>query len=103
MKYPSINIRVPIEQLESWKRHAAAAGMSVSAFIKQSVGMDGKVRVKSVERGDVVEARRERTRQLARIGNNLNQIARRVNTNDITAGETLTELVRLRDAVEHVE
>lgn len=67
-------IRVSGEEIGHWRQLAAAAGMPLSDLVRLSLG---RVRPWSAEdragRAAVV-------RQLAGIGNNLNQIARRVNT-----------------------
>ena len=57
-----------------WHAKARSAGLTLSDLVRRSVG---RVRTWTVAHADV---ERERTRELARLGNNLNQIARWANT-----------------------
>ena len=66
-------IRASDEELEHWRALAGASGVTLSDLVRLALG-----RVRPWSPGDR-EAARERTAQIARIGNNLNQIARRVN------------------------
>ena len=69
-----IKIRASEAERASWHAKASAAGLSLSDLLRRSIG---KVRTWTVA---AAEVERERTRELARIGSNLNQIARWVNT-----------------------
>ena len=60
--------RVSPTELADWRAKAAAAGVPLSALLRQAMARTWTARAAAVER--------ERTRQIARIGNNLNQIAR---------------------------
>ena len=68
-------------RLASWGAKAAAAGVSSSALLRQAMARTGvwTPTAADVERERGREVERERTRELARIGNNLNQIARWAN------------------------
>lgn len=41
-----VELLVSAEVADSWKRHALESGISVGEFIRQSIGMDGKVRAR---------------------------------------------------------
>lgn len=69
----SLRVRASADEIGHWRALAAAAGMPLSDLVRLSLG-----RVRPWSPGDA-SAHAERTRQIARIGNNLNQIARRVN------------------------
>ncbi|MDE0124247.1 MAG: MobC family plasmid mobilization relaxosome protein, partial [Bryobacterales bacterium] len=58
----------------AWKEKAAAAGVSPSALLREAI-----TRTRTWT-APPLAVERERTRQVARIGNNLNQIARWANT-----------------------
>ena len=58
-------------------RQGTLRGLTLSDLVRRSVG-----RVRTVAHAEV---ERERTRQVARIGNNLNQVARRANTHTSAA------------------
>jgi Bacterial mobilisation protein (MobC) len=85
----SISIRLTDEEKLDWDLKAHAAGLTISQLVRQA--MD-KVRITNV--GDRA-LQIERTRQIAKIGNNLNQIARWVNSYKTTADavEVVTHLV----------
>ena len=66
--------RVSPAELADWRAKAAAAGLSLSALLRQAMA---RTRTWTAP---ATEVERERTRELARIGANLNQIARWANT-----------------------
>ena len=100
-----IELLVTGEMADSWYRCAAEQGGSLGEFVRQSVGMDGKIRVlvKTMINPADREAYRGRTLQIARIGNNLNQFARRVIADRLTVEQKLTELLTLRASVEGID
>ena len=69
-----VKIRSSEAERAEWHAKARAAGLTLSDLMRRSLG---RVRPWSVAHADV---ERERTQQLARLGNNLNQIARWANT-----------------------
>ena len=69
-----VKIRASEAERAAWHAKARAAGLSLSDLVRRSVG---RVRTWTVAH---TELERERTRELARIGSNLNQIARWANT-----------------------
>lgn len=82
--------RVPKEVAEAWKRAAAASGLSLSDWIRQQVGTP-EASAPVTGKGDPCAGRRRSQRpwhpaeariahQVARIGNNLNQVARVLNS-----------------------
>lgn len=91
-----LRVRASAEEMEHWRALAEAAGMPLSDLVRLSMG-----RVKAWTPEDR-RGRAQLLRQLAGIGNNLNQIARRVNT-AARAGqrvEVLAELSAIADALE---
>ena len=68
-----LRVRASAAEREHWQALAAAAGMPLSDLVRLSLGY-----VRPWSPGDRAEAA-ERSRQIAWAGNNLNQIARRVN------------------------
>ena len=64
-----VKIRASEAERASWHAKASAAGLSLSDLLRRSIG---RVRTWTVA---AAEVERERTRELARIGSNLNQIA----------------------------
>lgn len=69
-----IKVRVTQGEQTAWQAKAEAAGLSLSELIRRAIV---QVRIWAPVN---IEIERERTRELARIGNNLNQIARWANT-----------------------
>lgn len=69
-----IKIRLTSAEQAAWQAKAEAAGLSVSELIRRAM-----CRVKTWTASNA-EIERERTRELAKVGNNLNQIARWANT-----------------------
>lgn len=69
----SLRVRASTDEISHWRSLAEAAGMPLSDLVRLSLG-----RVRPWSPGDAAAAA-ARTAQIARIGNNLNQIARRVN------------------------
>lgn len=90
-----IAVRLTDEEKLDWDLKAHAAGLSISELVRQAMS---RVRIHHV--GDRM-MQIERTRQIAKIGNNLNQIARWVNRYKTTADtvEVVTHLVAIEQAL----
>ena len=84
-------VRVTEEELSSWRSKASSAGVSLSVLVRKAMG---RTQTWTAVATDV---ERERTRQLARVGSNLNQIARWVNRHQSAADavEVIAHLVAL--------
>ena len=91
----TISIRLTESEKLDWELKAHAAGLTISQVAREAMG---KVRVTSVSERAIS---RERTRQIAKIGNNLNQIARWANTYKSTADtvEVVTHLIAIEQAL----
>ena len=84
--------RVSAAELASWQAKAAAAGVSLSELLRQAMARTQPWTVPARALA------RERTRQIARIGSNLNQIARWAHTHvgdDLAAVEVIAHLVAI--------
>ena len=90
-----IAVRLTDEEKLDWDLKAHAAGLSISELVRQAMN---RVRISHV--GDR-SIQIERTRQIAKIGNNLNQIARWVNRYKTSADtvEVVTHLVAIEKAL----
>ena len=84
-----IHLRVSPAEIAAWRAKAAAVGVPLSDLLRQAMA---RTRTWTAAAADV---ERERTRQIARIGNNLNQIARWANTyaSGFEAVEVIAHLV----------
>ncbi|WP_420462807.1 plasmid mobilization protein [Candidatus Palauibacter sp.] len=80
--------RVTPAEHAAWQEKAAAAGVSPSALLQRAMA---RTRTWTAP-AQAIE--RERTRQIARIGNNLNQLARWANTQK-TAAEAVSVVAHL--------
>ena len=74
-----VHARLSADELAAWRAKASAAGVTLSELLRQAMG---RTRAWTAAAAD---AERARTRQLARIGSNLNQIARWANTHKSAA------------------
>ena len=90
-----VRARVLPAEHAAWQAKAAAAGVSPSDLLRQAMARTRTWTARAV----AVE--RERTRQVARIGNNLNQSARWANTHAETAEavEVIARLVAIERAI----
>lgn len=90
-----IAVRLTDEEKLDWDLKAHAAGLSISELVRQAMN---RVRISHV--GDRA-LQIEQTRQIAKIGNNLNQIARWVNRYKTTADtvEVVTHLIAIERAL----
>ena len=81
---------------QQWHAKARSVGLSLSDLVRRSVG---RVRTWTVAHTDL---ERERTRELARIGSNLNQIARWANIHkeNADAVEVVAHLVAIERALD---
>ncbi len=86
-----VRTRVTPAEHADWLAKAAAAGVSPSRLLRQAMA---RTRTWTAP---AVEIERERTRQVARIGNNLNQVARWANAQaaPIDAVEIIAHLVAI--------
>jgi len=84
-----VHARVSPAERADWQAKAAAAGVPVSDLLRQAMA---RTRTWTAPAAD---AERERTRQVARIGNNLNQLARWANrhASAVEAVEVIAYLV----------
>ena len=83
-----IAARVTRAEHAAWKEKAAAAGVSPSALLRQAMA---RTRAWTAP---ALAVEHERSRQIARIGNNLNQLARWANTH-ASAVEAVTVIANL--------
>ena len=83
-----VAVRLTPTESADWRAKAAAAGVPLSALIRRAMA---RTRTWTAP---AAEVERERTRQVSRIGNNLNQIARWANTHK-GAAEAVEIVVRL--------
>ena len=85
------SVRASAAEFAAWKAKAAAAGVPLSDLLRQAMA---RTRTWTAA---AVAVERERIRQVARIGNNLNQIARWANTHAETADavEVIAHLVAI--------
>jgi hypothetical protein len=91
----TVAVRLTDDEKLDWDLKAHAAGLSISQLVRQA--MD-KVRITNI--GDRA-VQIERTRQIAKIGNNLNQIARWINRYKTSADtvEVVTHLIAIEQAL----
>ncbi len=84
-----VHARVSPAELADWRAKAAAAGVPLSDLLRQAMA---RTRTWTAAAAD---AERERTRQVARIGSNLNQLARWANrhASAVEAVEVIANLV----------
>ena len=90
-----VKIRTSEAERAEWHAKARSAGLTLSDLVRRSVG---RVRTWTVAHAEV---ERERTRQVARIGTNLNQIARWANTfkANVETVEIVAHLVAIERAL----
>ena len=90
-----VKVRATEAERAEWHAKARSAGLTLSDLVRRSMG---RVRTWTVAHAEV---ERERTREVARLGNNLNQIARWANTHKgaAEAVEVITRLVAIDRAL----
>jgi len=90
-----VAVRLTQDESADWRAKAKAAGVPLSALIRRAMA---RTRTWTVP---AAEVERERTRQVSRIGNNLNQIARWANTHKgaVEAVEVIGHLIAIKREV----
>ncbi len=83
-----VAVRLTPTESADWRAKAATAGVPLSTLIRRATARTRTWTARAAE------VERERTRQVGRIGNNLNQIARWANTHK-TATEAVTVTAHL--------
>ena len=93
-----LHLRVSPAEVAAWRAKAEAAGVPLSDLLRQAMA---RTRTWTAA---AAEVERERTRQVARIGNNLNQVARWANTHasGFEAVEVIANLVDIARSVRAV-
>ena len=94
-------VRVSAAELAEWRGKARAAGLSLSELLRRAMA---RTRTWTAAAAAV---ERDRTRELARIGNNLNQLARWANTykhgtDAVSVVAQLSAIERALDALSRV-
>ena len=91
-----VKIRASEAERSEWHAKAHSVGLSLSDLVRRSVG---RVRTWTVAHADL---ERERSRELARIGSNLNQIARWANIykDNAEVVEVVAHLVAIERALD---
>ena len=90
-----VKVRASEAERAEWHAKARSAGLTLSDLVRRSVA---RARTWTVAHAEV---ERERTRELARLGNNLNQIARWANTHKgaVEAVEVIGHLIAIKRAL----
>ena len=90
-----VKVRASDAERAEWHAKARSAGLTLSDLVRRSLG---RVHTWTVPHAEV---ERERTREVARIGNNLNQIARWANTRKgaVEAVEVIGHLIAIERAL----
>ena len=90
-----VAVRVSPTEFAAWRAKAAAAGVPLSALLRRAMA---RTRTWTAP---AAEVERERTRQIVRIGNNLNQVARWANIHKTAAEavEVITHLITIERAL----
>ena len=90
-----VAVRLTPDESADWWANAKAAGVPLSALVRRAMA---RTRTWTVP---AAEVERERTRQVSRIGNNLNQIARWANTHKgaVEAVEVIGHLIAIKREV----
>ena len=90
-----VKVRASESERAEWHAKARSAGLTLSDLVRRAVGRTHTWTVAHAE------VERERTQQVARVGNNLNQIARWVNTHKaaIEAVEVIVHLIAVERAL----
>jgi Bacterial mobilisation protein (MobC). len=103
--------RLPMDVAESWRTAARAAGLSLSDWVRAQVRVDGQDTVithkpspqKVPKRREHVPVDPALVRAIATAGNNLNQIARRLNGGEaVPRGEMLMMLVETEKRLQEI-
>ncbi len=94
-----VKVRASEAERAEWHAKARSAGLTLSDLVRRAVGRTHTWTVAHAE------VERERTRQVARVGNNLNQIARWANAHKegIEAVEVIGHLIAIRRALSALE
>ena len=97
-----VQVRVEPSELAMWRSKAMSAGVPLSVLVRQAMARTGAWTPPPADaERERAQVERERTREIARIGNNINQVAAWVNTykSSADAGEVLVQLVAIEEAL----
>lgn len=100
-----ISLRLPVSVCQAWKDAAASAGLCLGDWVRTQIAVDGVDQVVSkkptprkvpdLAKRRFVPADPALINQVARLGNNLNQIARSINRSGLEASDQFQLLEQL--------
>lgn len=95
---PRLEVRCSDDELAAWKAKAEDAGLTVSSMVRSALD---NAQLPDQRAADAVA---DLTRQVARIGNNLNQIAAWANTHKMAAeaAQVIAQMVAIQREIERV-
>ncbi len=108
-KTTTISLRIDKPTAAEWRERAAASGLSVSDWIRGSVDAGQQTNLPTPQRRPVRvrdtsnDADPALMRQLAALGSNLNQIARRINASPLTTLDKVEYLAALAAVARELE
>lgn len=108
-KTTTISLRIDKPTAAEWRERAAASGLSVSDWIRGAVDAGQQTNLPTPQRRPVRvrdtsnDADPALMRQLAALGSNLNQIARRINASPLTTLDKVEYLAALAAVARELE
>ena len=108
-KTTTISLRIDKPTAAEWRERAAASGLSVSDWIRGAVDAGQQTHLPTPQRRPVRvrdtsnDADPALMRQLAALGSNLNQIARRINASPLTTLDKVEYLAALAAVARELE
>ena len=91
-----LSLRLNEEEHERLKKQAYMTGFSIEQYLRNLI--DGHP-MKPFPKNEMSEIKR----QLAAIGNNINQIARKANTFDVATADDIKQVKEMMDKIWHIQ
>lgn len=85
-----IKIRLTAEEKSEMVRRAETEGLTLSGLVRRQVMAEPITDAHAAD----LEAYRERSKQIAKVGNNLNQVARAINSGCSPSSEALRDIAQ---------
>lgn len=107
MPYKQVKVNLTEEHYQELQEEALSNGMSIANLIRHRLGIDLQSTPKALQRSrkvrsdkkEVVKADPQLLYHLAKIGNNLNQITKHLNTTKVVDSVVISSIIEIQEEI----
>ena len=111
MNYKQVKINLTQEHYQELQEEALGNGMSIAQLVRHKIGIDLKATPKALQRSrkvrsdkkPVVKADPQLLYHLAKIGTNLNQISKHLNSNNAVDRVVINSIIEIQQELKNIK